>query len=305
MITKQQKIIPNLWFDRQAEEAAHFYTRLFKNSNVGLATRSSGEGYEIHGLAEGTVMTIEWAIDGYQMIGINGGPIFKFNPSISFLVACKDQAEVDGLWDQLSRGEILMDLGQYSFSDRYGWLTDRYGLSWQLMFYGDAEITQKLVPTLMFSASQAGRAEDAIRLYTSIFENSGIGNILRYGSDQQPDRQGTIAHASFTLAGLQFAAMDSARPHDFNFNEAVSLMVTCDEQDEIDYYWSRLTATGGQEGACGWLKDPFGVSWQIVPAILPEMLRDQDSKKVEDVTRAFLNMRKFDIAKLKKAYMGY
>jgi len=306
MTTIKRRIIPNLWFDRQAEEAAKFYTSVFKNSKVGEPIHASKAGFEIHGLPEGTIMTIEFELEGQRFVAINGGPLFKFNPSVSFLVACQTKEEVDALWEKLAAGggAALMELGEYPFSERYGWTQDKYGLSWQVMAMGDRKINQRIIPTLMFVGKQCGNAEAAIHLYTSAFGNSGIGDILRYGKGEGPDREGTIKHAAFTLEGQEFAAMDSAYPHEFTFNEAVSLMKVCETQQEIDHYWKKLTADGGQESMCGWLKDKFGVSWQVAPAVLHEMLRDPDKKKVERVTNAFLKMRKFDIGELRKAYRG-
>jgi predicted 3-demethylubiquinone-9 3-methyltransferase (glyoxalase superfamily) len=304
MATIKQKITPNLWFDRQAEEAAKFYTSIFKNSRVGKITRASRAGFEIHGLPEGTVMTIEFEIEGQKFIALNGGPLFKFTPAISFLVACNTKEEVDAIWEKLSEGgTALMELGEYPFSEKYGWTQDRYGLSWQVMFMGDRKM-QKITPTLMFAGEQYGKAEAAINFYTSVFNNAEIGNILRYGKGEEPDKEGTIKHAAFTLENQGFAAMDSARNHNFTFNEAISFMVECETQEEIDYYWEKLTADGGQESVCGWLKDKFGVSWQVAPTVLNDMLRDPDKEKVERVTNAFLKMKKFDIGELKKAYEG-
>lgn len=250
-----QKITPNLWFDRQAEEAANFYTAAFNNSKIGYITRSSKAGFETHGIPEGTVMTIEFEIEGLRFIAINGGPLFKFNPSISFLVACETKDEVDRLWGRLSQsGKALMELGTYPFSERYGWLQDKYGVSWQLRFVADRQIKQKITPTLMFVGEQCGKAEEAVNLYTEIFQDTAIDHLMRYGKDDKPDKEGTIRHAGFTLEGQEFAVMDSAHEHKFTFNEAISLMVECGTQNEIDYYWGKLTADGGQESVCGWLR---------------------------------------------------
>jgi predicted 3-demethylubiquinone-9 3-methyltransferase (glyoxalase superfamily) len=305
MTVEKQKIIPNLWFDRQAEEAARFYASVFKNSRIGSITRATKAGFEFHGLPEGHVMTIEFEIEGMRFIGINGGPMFKFTPAISFLVVCNTKQEVDELWGKLSEGGIaLMELGEYPFSGRYGWTQDKYGLSWQVMYAGDRKITQRITPTLMFVGDICGKAEEAINLYVKVFHNSKVGDILRYSMGMEPDRVGTVKHASFTLEGQEFAAMDSAHLHPFGFNEAISLMVECEDQGEIDYYWGKLTVDGGQESMCGWLKDKYGVSWQVSPTILEKLLIDPDREKVERVTNAFLKMKKFDIAKLKKAFRG-
>jgi predicted 3-demethylubiquinone-9 3-methyltransferase (glyoxalase superfamily) len=197
-----------------------------------------------------------------------------------------------------------MELGEYPFSEKFGWTQDKYGLSWQVMFKGDRKIEPKIIPTLLFVGEQCGKAEAAIRFYASIFNDSRVGDIDRYGKGEGPDQEGTVKLAAFTLEGQVFWAMDSALDHKFAFNEAVSFMVLCANQEEIDYYWNRLTADGGQQSMCGWLKDKFGVSWQVAPAGLDEMLRDPDKEKVERVTNAFLRMKKFDIAELKKAYQG-
>ncbi len=305
MASIQQKIIPNLWFDRQAEEAAHFYTSVFKHSKVGRTMRYGKAGFEVHGIPEGTIMTIEFEVEGYQFIGMNGGPLFKFNPVVSFLVACKTKAEVDALWKKLAAGGAeLMELGEYPFSERYSWIQDKYGVSWQVMAMGDRKIEHPVTPTLMFVGAQLGQAESAVRFYTSVFNDSKIGEIMRYGQGEEPDKEGTIRHVSFTLEKQGFAAMDSALEHKFGFNEAISFMVQCAAQKDIDSFWARLTADGGQESMCGWLRDKFGVSWQVAPVVLAEMLRDRDKKKVERVTEAFLKMKKLDIAELKKAFKG-
>jgi predicted 3-demethylubiquinone-9 3-methyltransferase (glyoxalase superfamily) len=287
MPVSKQKIIPNLWFDRQAEEAAGFYSSVFKNSRVGDITRAGKAGFEVHGLPEGTVMTVEFEVGGEKFIAINGGPLFKFTPAVSFLVGCDTREEVDYYWGELSQGgTAMMELGKYPHSERYGWIQDRYGLSWQVMYMGDRKMNQKITPTLMFAGPQWGKAETAIRLYVSIFHDSEVGDIMRYTKGMEPDKEGTIQHVSFKLEKQWFAAMDSARSPNSIFNEAVSLMVVCENQEEIDYFWKKLTAGGGQEGMCGWLKDKFGFSWQVTPAVLAKMLRDPDKEiLIEDFPR--------------------
>ena len=230
-----QKIIPNLWFDSQAEEAAKLYTSLFQNSRIGRTTRYGKAGYEIHRQPEGKLMTIEFELEGQSFIGLNGGPVFKFTPAISFLVACQTKDEVDALWQGLSAGgQALMELGEYPFSPWYGWTADRFGLSWQVMAMGDRPIKQKIIPTLMYVGAVCGRAEEAVNFYASVFHNAKVGDIDRYGRARNPTKRGPIKHASFTLEGQQFAAMESAYEHKFGFNEAVSLVVRCETQAEID-----------------------------------------------------------------------
>jgi predicted 3-demethylubiquinone-9 3-methyltransferase (glyoxalase superfamily) len=239
---------------------------------------------------------------GQEFTLISAGPLFKFNPSVSFLVICETKDEVESLWQGLSAGgTALMELGEYPFSEKYGWIMDQYGVSWQVMFKDHREVKQRITPTLMFVGDNCGKAEEAINLYASVFHNAKVGDIDRYGPGEEPDKEGTVRHAAFTLEGQEYAAMDSALEHNFSFNEAISFIVHCETQEEIDYYWGNLSADPKAE-QCGWLKDRYGLSWQIVPDVLDEMLKDQDQERVARVTEAFLVMKKLDIAKLEEAY---
>jgi len=289
------KITPHLWFDKEAKEAAQLYTSIFPNSKIkSLST--------LDNTPSGTVDFASIELAGQEFRLISAGPLFKFTPAVSFIVACQTKEEVDTLWRELSKGgSVLMPLDQYPFSERYGWTTDRYGLSWPLMFVSGRENTQKITPMLMFTGNNAGKAEEAIRFYASVFRNAKVNDVFRYGANEAPDKEGTVKYAPFTLEGQAFSAMDSAHPHNFTFNEAVSLIVNCDSQEEIDHYWEKLSADPKAE-ACGWLKDQYGVSWQVTPTALGKMLSDGDRERVSRVTKAFLRMKKFDIPKLEEAY---
>jgi len=195
-------------------------------------------------------------------------------------------------------------MDKYPFSERYGWIQDKYGLSWQLILTNpEGDPRPSIVPSIMFSGDNAGRAEEAIHFYLSVFKDSKIGLLHRYGPDQQPDKEGSIMYADFMLENSWFAAMDNARGDGFTFNEAISFMVSCHTQNEIDYYWKKLSAIPEAE-QCGWLKDKFGLSWQVTPDALDEMIADSDSTRVARVTEAFLQMKKFDLAELERAYQG-
>lgn len=299
-MTTKHKITPFLWFDTQAEEAAEFYTSLFGAARI-LSVSRYGEGAP---MPAGTAMSVRFELEGQTFNALNGGPAFKFTPAVSFLVACRSKEEVKSLWSGLSAGgTALMDLGEYPFSELYGWVADRYGLSWQVMYFGEREIRQSITPTLMFVGAQCGRAEEAIAHYTSVFGRSGVGEVMRYGEGEAPDRAGTLKHAGFSLEGQEFAAMDSAHPHDFAFNEAISFLVRCANQAEIDHFWGKLSSAPDAE-QCGWLKDRFGVSWQIIPDVLEELLGDKDAVKAQRVMQAMLQMRKIDIAGLRQAHKG-
>ncbi len=294
-----QKITLYLWFDNNAEEATRFYTSIFNNSRIKNATT-------LHNTPSGTVeiFTVELLDQIFTLM--SAGPLFKFNPSVSFLVVCNAKEQVETLWKKLYEGggKTLMKLAEYPFSEKYGWMQDKYGLSWQLIFLSDDKTKERIIPTLMFVGNQCGKAEEAINFYTSVFDDSAtIGNIIRYDKDEEPNKMGTIKHAAFTLHGQEFAAMDSASEHNFSFNEAISFIVHCETQEEIDYYWEKLSADKQAE-QCGWLKDKYGISWQIVPNLMLDMLNDPDRNKISRVTEAFLQMKKLDIAKLKNAYSG-
>ena len=165
-----------------------------------------------------------------------------------------------------------MELGEYPFSKRYGWLNDKYGVSWQIIVQADGVPTQTITPGLLFTKENVGRAEEAMQFYSSVFPNSKIESIFRY-ENHPGEKDGNIAHALFNLHGQEFIAQESAGPHEFTFNEGVSLSISCKDQDEIDYYWEKLIADGGQESVCGWLKDKYGVSWQVGPANMEELMK--------------------------------
>lgn len=292
-----QRIVPHLWFDKEAKEAALFYTSLFDESKILDVT-------VLEDTPSGDAESVSFEIAGQQFMAISAGPFFKFNPSISLMVACYSAEEVNTKWKTLSEGGMeLMPLGEYPFSKRYSWVQDRYGLSWQLMLTDPGQSVQKITPNLLFSKESCGKAEEAIRYYTGVFENSEIGTISRYKEGEAETPKAKINYAAFKLDGIAFSAMDNGFDADFGFNEAFSLVINCEDQKEIDYFWGKLSAVPEAE-QCGWVKDKFGVSWQIVPTIMDEMMKSGDREKVQRVTGAFLKMKKFDLDALQKAYDG-
>lgn len=302
-------IIPHLWFDKEAKEAAEFYASIFPRSRVKpVAT--------LHDTPSGDADIVAFELWGQQFQAISAGPLFKFTPAISFLVnfdplffgkgpAAKEEAisKLDAAWKRLSEGgSALMPLDKYPFSERYGWIQDRYGLSWQLMLTKpEGEPRPPIIPALMFAGANYGKAEEAIALYLAAFQDSEPGALVR-NAPAQGDSKGTLMFADFRIGDRWLAIMDSPGEHRFGFNEAVSLMVVCETQADIDRYWGKLSAVPEAE-QCGWLKDRFGVSWQVAPAAMNAMLTGP-KEKVERLTRAFLKMKKFDLAALRKAYDG-
>ena len=307
------KIVPHLWFDHEAAEAAEFYASVFPNSSVDNVTPIPAETPS--GPA-GSVDVAEFTVFGQPFMAISAGPLFRINPSISFMVnfdplffgaaETRDQEarnKIDEVWEKLSDGgKALMPLDKYPFSERYGWIEDRFGVSWQLILTNaEGEPRPPIIPALLFTQHNAGKAEEAINFYVSVFRNARIGSLHRYPGGMAPEQEGTIMFADFVLENQWFAAMDSAAEHKFVFNEAVSLMVMCENQREIDYYWEKLSAEPQAE-QCGWLKDRFGVSWQISPRVLGEMMKHTEQARARSATEAMLEMKKFDIAALEEAF---
>jgi predicted 3-demethylubiquinone-9 3-methyltransferase (glyoxalase superfamily) len=304
MALKQPVISVGLWFDNQAEEAANFYKSLFPGSRVEQIIRYGTEGQEIHKQQPGSVMVVYFQLAGLYFQAINGGPLFKINPSISLYVVTESEEETNSLWNKLSPGgTVLMALDKYDWSQKFGWIRDKYGLTWQIGLGKFSDVGQKVTPFLMYVGDKAGRAEEAMKFYMSIFKGSSLDGIVHHPKGSS-EPEGHVMHAQFKLADSKFMVSDSSDDHNFSFNEAVSIIVDCKDQKEVDYYWTKLIADGGKESMCGWLYDKFGVSWQVNAVRLTEMLTDKDQKKVDRVTKAFMKMRKFDIAALEKAFKG-
>lgn len=299
-----KKITPHLWFDTQAVEAANFYASVFPDAKVAQET-------QIKDTPSGDCDIVAFEIGGQPFMAISAGPIFKINPSISFLVnfdpsVHEDARElIDDVWEKLIEGgKTLMPLTAYPHSERYGWLEDKYGVSWQLMLTNpDGEPRPFIVPSLLFTKEVTGQAEAAIEYYCSVFKDAMKGTIMRYPEGAQPGMDDHLMFGEFQTHDTWLALMDGGTAHAFSFNEGVSLMVQCTDQAEIDYYFDTLSAVPEAE-QCGWLKDKFGVSWQITPQRMGEMMLNGTPEQVDRVTQAFLPMKKFDLATLERAYSG-
>ena len=298
-----QYITPHLWFDKEAVDAATLYTSLFNGSvkhTVMLRDTPSGDG-EI----------VSFELDGQPFMAINAGPIFKFNPSISFIVnydpsRFPDARErLDAAWEKLAEGgTVRMELTEYPFSKHYGWVEDKYGVNWQLMLTNpDGEERPFIIPSLMFTGENVGRAEAAIDFYCSVFKDSKRGQTSKYPAGMEPDKEGTVMFADFNIMNTWLAAMDSAHEHGFSFNEAVSLLIPCDTQEEMDYYADKLSAVPETE-QCGWVKDKFGVSWQVSSAELDRMMTTGTPEQVARMTQTFLPMKRLNIAAIRTAFEG-
>ena len=280
-----QRIIPAIWCDGTADEAARFYADVFREGSVVEQ-------------APGLAATV--SIHGFRLSLINGGDQYAPNPSIScilnfdpLLFGGEDQARayLDELYERLSGGGVLMELGEYPFSARYTWVRDRFGMTWQLMLTDPAgEPRPFILPSFMFGGTNHANAEEATEAWIALFDDSRRGALRRY-EEGGPMEAGTVMFTDFTLRGTWMAAMDSGAFHDFTFTPGVSMIISCRGQEEIDRYWTGLSAVPEAE-RCGWCVDRWGVSWQVVPDNIAELMADAATRE------KILQMGKIDLTRL-------
>lgn len=277
----KKNIYPCLWFDGKAKDAAEFYCSVFSRS----------------GITDDTPMAVTFELNGKKIMGLNGGSMFKINPSISLFVNCPSIAETDNTWNKLVEGgTVLMPLDQYDWSPRYGWLKDKFEMTWQIMTATDGSMQQTISPSLLFTGIAFGKAEAAVNFYTSVFDNSSIDNMMHY--PQGNINQGKVLFSEIRIDDYNIIAMDGPGEHGYTFSEGVSLVVECESQKEIDFFWNRFK-DGGHESMCGWVRDKFGVWWQVVPSVLGKLMNDPG--RSQRVVTAFLKMKKFIIRELEQA----
>ncbi len=307
-----QKIIPHIWYDKEAKQAAEWYVSIFGGNSEVMSVKV------LKNTPSGDCDMVSFRLWDCEFMSISAGPFFKPNPSVSFMVNfdpsqdADAKEKIDAIWNQLREGgKILMPLDQYPFSERYGWVEDKYGVSWQLIFTKpEGEKRPLILPSLLFVQNVCGKAKEASDFYISVFQNAPAasgetkpGIFAPYPAGMEPDKEGTTMFTDFMLQGQWIVAMDSAREHGYAFNEGISLIVNCDTQEEIDYFWEKLSVVPEVE-QCGWLKDKYGLSWQIVPTDMNTMMAEGTPEQIDRVTQAFLPMKKFDLAKLREAYNG-
>lgn len=296
------RISPCIWYNLEALAAAQLYVSVFENSKIEYWSQYiEGDGWPTD-LPPETPLNVRFTLCGQEFNAVNGGPIFRPNPAISYFVDCESETQLDMLWKKLGDGgEVLMEVAAYPFSPKFGWLNDRYGVSWQLSLSGQK---QKITPYLLFAGACHGKAEEAMNTWCALFGNAGILGIQHYGKDA-PDTEpeGSVMYATFQLEGQPFMAADSGYPHNFGFTEGNSFIIYCANQAEIDTLWAKLTE-GGQEQPCGWLKDRFGVSWQVVPEEMEKLGDTTNHAQANRVNAALIKMKKIDLQTLRDAYAG-
>lgn len=257
-----QKIIPNLRFDGDAMDAARRYVSTFADSSIVETSHYTEVIPENHDQSEDQIETIGFKIEGLQFTALNVDPRSAPTPANSFFVQCESEDEIDRLYEQLStNGTVLIPLDSYPRSEKYCWVKDEYGVSWQ--FNLSIRTEQKISPFLLFTGEHHGKAETAIEYYSSLFDESGVHKFDRYDGDEN-EVDGTVKFAMFSLADQTFMAADSNHDHGFTFNESISFSINCESQDEIDHYRKALS-TNSTADQSGWLKDEYGVLWQLNP----------------------------------------
>ena len=280
-----QRIIPNIWCDHNAEEVGAFYASVFDRTTSEVVARYPDDGLpEFQRAFAGQPLTVDVTIDGYRITLINAGAEFAPTSAISFVV-CVDPRGFGGdehaargwinrVWTRLGEeGRVLMDIGEYRFSGLYGWIEDRYGVSWQLkLMDAEAEPEPPIIPMLVFGGPLQNRAEEAIAFYGALLPPSGIVRQTEHPVTAPPRVDEPITYSEFLLAGQRFAAFDSPVDRDHPFTPGISLQVDCEGQEEIDRLWDALSVVPEAE-QCGWLVDRFGLSWQIVPADMAELMQ--------------------------------
>lgn len=281
-----QKIVPHLWFKGDAEEGAEFYLATFRHAGT-AAEIVDRETYPSENLPDfqrpmaGQTLSVELMIGDYRLVLINATEEgFSINPAISFFVNFDPSVDpaarenLEKLWEGLREGGTeLMPLGEYPHSLCYGWIQDRFGVSWQLMLTDPAgQPRPYLIPSLMFSGPAQNLAGPARDRYVGLFPDSRRGASAEYGETTGPATPGAQMFTDFQLAGQWFAAMDSAVEQQLTFNPGISLLYYAADQAEIDRLWTELSTDPAAE-ACGWLRDEFGVSWQIAPHNIRELLQ--------------------------------
>lgn len=284
------KIYPCLWFDNEAQEAALFYTAIFSNGKI------NDTQYYLDDLhkPKGSILTVDFTLANQRFLTLNGGTAFKITPAISFFVDCETKEELEALWGSLIEGGFaLMPLQSYPFSEYFGWLQDKYGVTWQLSL---SKIPQRISPALMFANENFGKAKQAMTQWRSLFSQSETLLEIPEGENVQ--------QALFTLNDQPFRVMDSPGEHPFSFTMGVSFCVDCKDQVEIDRLWDNLSE-GGKESECGWLEDRYGVAWQIQPENWTRLADPSNPERAKVVIERLYQMKKIEIAPLEKVYNQY
>lgn len=282
-----QKIIPHLWFDKEALEAVQLYTSLFPDSHMDW----------IHDLTDtpsGDAVLVQFQLANLTLAAISAGPYFKLNESTSLMVHFQNKDELNRIFEALSEaGRVLMPLGEYPFNSHYVWFEDRFGLSWQFFYSPENSRAVQLEICLLFSQKQVGQARSFLEKAQALFLNSQIGTVNHYQENEKQEAKALINYGELLLNQQRLVVMDHGFGGENSFNEAFSLMVYTDSQEETQRLYQQLSHVPESE-QCGWVKDEFGISWQIVPRPLMEAYENLPKDRMKQVNDAILTMKRLN-----------
>ena len=288
-------LMPAFWCNGTLAEQTRAYAGLFPGALIdGRPAAVWGPG----------AMAALLTLDGCDVQLIDGGPMYAPTPALSLFVQRQTEAGVRALWDGLADGgTVLMPLDAWPWARLFGWVQDRWGVTWPVNLGPLHEVGRAITPYLTFTGPAAGKARAALDLYARALPGLTVDGIHDHDGSG-PDPAGTVMHAQIRLRGGTMMLSDSAHPHAWGFTPGTSLSVLCDTQDQVDRLWDLLSSEGGQPARCGWLTDPFGVSWQIVPRLLHDTMLTGTADQKARLVAAFLPMGKLDIATLAAAIHG-
>lgn len=268
-------LYPCLWFDNNSRDAADFYVSAFPSSKI----------------LDSNPLVTTFELIGTKFMALNGGPMYKMTPAFSFSVYHENEMETRRLYNLLSKhGNILIPLDKYDWSPLYAWVEDKFGVSWQLDANSSGQ-KEKIIPTLLFVNQKNTMVKDAVEYYKNIFP----GSDTIFEAPFPPGTgmpEGSLLFARFRLNENVINIMCSTEYHDYDFTPGNSIVIECETQEEIDFYWEKL-GKDGLYSMCGWLEDKYGVSWQIIPSVLPGLMMDPE--KAGKVAQAFMKMQKLEI----------
>lgn len=297
----KNKIVPHLWFDTDAIHGIQFYTSLFRDSAITYQDI-------LRDTPSGDCDIVMFHIGEQEFEAINGGPFFTHNPTQSLMVNfdpgrhADAKAYLDHVWEGLIEGgHIRIPLGSYPFSKHYGWVKDRFGIEWQLILTNEeGDERPFIMPCLSFSGERYKQAEAAGAFYVETFESGRRGTLYLYEDGQELQEEGAVMFSDIHIEDCWMVLMDGPMPPEAVFNESMSYIIYCENQEEIDGYWEKLSAVKEAE-QCGWIKDKFGISWQITPIAYRDWMLTKDDGAKDRMMQAILNMKKLDIQTIEAA----
>ncbi|CQR25250.1 glyoxalase/bleomycin resistance protein/dioxygenase superfamily protein [Streptococcus varani] len=288
-----QTIIPHLWFDREALEAAQLYTSPFPDSHMDWT-------HDLTDTPSGDAVLVQFQLANLTLAAISAGPYFKLNESTSLMVHFQNKDELDRIFETLSEaGRVLMPLGEYPFNSYYVWLEDQFGLSWQFFYSPENSRAVQLEICLLFSQEQVGQVRSFLEKAQALFPNSQIGTVNHYQENEKQEAKAQINYGELLLNQQRLVVMENGFGGENSFNEAFSLMVYTDSQEETQRLYQQLSHVPESE-QCGWVKDEFGISWQIVPRPLMDAYQILSKEEMKPVHDAILTMKRLNYDEIKE-----